>query len=295
MKKCLLWGTGLIFGQYYNTLQYYKWQNKIEIIGITSSEPYYTHIMGIPFIQTKDIDLSTFDRLIVMADSDSLRAISQKASILCISDSNIVPVKAMSIPGFDFDKYKAIRENVPSIIAPNCWAGLLYNKLGLEFKTPFINMFIGHEDYLKLLKDFNRYMNASLELVKYGYNRELNINYPIVKCADILLYFNHYHSFKEVEACWNRRKKRLNSKNMIVMFYDENIPDIDDFLHLEYEKKICFVPFSFKDESVFSMADINYTPDTPFWKIVNRGAAGYYYDLFELLLSNRFVRFTDFV
>lgn len=166
MKKCLLWGTGYMLGQYYKTILYYEKMGKVEICGITSDELYYKKIMGIDFIPKKDIDISSFDYLIIMAEADMLRAINKEAAAMGIDDSIIVPIKVMALPGFDFDKYQAIRKNVPTIICPNCWGGMIYNRLGLEFKSPFINMFESHDDFLKILKNIELYMKSELQLVE---------------------------------------------------------------------------------------------------------------------------------
>lgn len=256
---------------------------EVEICGITSDELYYKKIMGIDFIPKKDIDSSSFDYLIIMAEADMLRAINKEAVAMGIDDSTIVPIKVMTLPGFAFEKYQAIRKNVPTIISPNCWGGMIYNRL--EFKSPFINMFETHDDFLKILKNIELYMKAELQLVEMKYVEESDFSYPVVKCADVKLHCNHYHSFEEANQCWKRRKKRMNLSNSIVMLYDGDPDRINQFKKLEYKRKICFVPYASRDMDLMPLDYTRMVPEMSFWKIVNEGAQGYLYDLFELLLK----------
>ena len=78
-------------------------------------------------------------------------------------------------------------------------------------------MYESTEDYLKFLSDPKRYIAEDLELVEMGYNETLKINFPIAKCGDILLNFNHYESFETANECWERRKKRIDWDNLFVM------------------------------------------------------------------------------
>lgn len=289
MKKCLLWGTGDIFRMYFSMIMYYEEKGIIQIVGITSNERYYKSIMGIRFIEKADIDILSFDVLIVMADSFVLKSICIEAKEIGIDDSRIVPVKVITLPGFHFDKYSMIRKNVPTILSPNCWAGLLYHALGLEFMSPFINMHEDHDDYLKILKNLDLYMESSLEFVQMGYEIQKGSlkEFPIAKCADVTLYLNHYSSFEEANDCWERRKARLNLQNCLVMFYDYDMNRINEFCNLSFDRKICFVPFQSDNKNLVSLVYSDYMGNTPFFQVVNDGAKGYVYDLFDFMLYGR--------
>ena len=171
---------------------------------------------------------------------------------------------------------------------------MIYNRLGLEFKSPFINMFETHDDFLKILKNIELYMKSELQLVGMKYVEEAGFSYPVVKCADVTLYCNHYHSFEEANECWERRKKRMNLSNSIVMLYDGDPERINQFKNLEYKRKICFVPYASSDMDLMPLDYTRMVPEMSFWKIVNEGAQGYLYDLFELLLNNKMCLLTEF-
>lgn len=285
MKKCLVWGTGTVFHKYCNVLKYYELNSEIEIACVTSGDSYYSSVRGYGFINRDQIDVKAFDRIIVAADSYTAQAICRDIRSAGADDGIIVPINAMLLPGFDFDKYKLIRENAPTIICPNCWGGLTYSALGLEFGSPFINMFLDHDDYLKLLKNLEYYMECPLVFEEM--RNDLGTHeYPVAKCGDILLYFNHYYSFEEANSSWNRRKERINMDNIFVMFYDESAERIEEFLKLPYERKICFSPYEYNNSDVISISYQKYAPDKPLWKIVNDSAAGGLYDAFELFCNN---------
>ena len=118
-------------------------------------------------------------------------------------------------------------------------------------------MFFHDEDYLKFLNNPQKYINTKLSLKKECFVEETQKSYPICKCDDILLYFNHSESFEEANNTWEKRKKRINWDNIFVMMYTE-----DELSKLE------------------------------FWQIVNGSISGMFecYDLVELLCSGKILR-----
>jgi len=289
MKRCLIWGTGIVFKNNIRLIQYYEKIKKIKVIGVTSNESYYDSILCYSFIEKCNIDIKSFDILIIMAKGKTLLKIRKEAIEIGIDEEKIIPVYVMALPGFEFDKYSCIKKNVPTIFAPNCWGGITYNSLGLPFKSPFINMFENHADYIKFLKNPKYYISCPLEFKEMQYDSIIKRVYPVVKCGDIFLYFNHYLSFHEAMDCWNRRKERIDWNNIIVMFYDEDKNRVNEFYRLPYENKICFVPYPSDNEGVIAIDYKKKCPNKPFWQIVNGTASGsnLYYDVFELLLCNK--------
>lgn len=94
-------------------------------------------------------------------------------------------------------------KNKVSIIANSCWGGLTYNSLYLPFDSPFINLTISAEDYLKLLNDFEYYMSLPLLKVR---ERGIEGN-PIGRLDDVEIDFVHYRDFDKARTDWERRKK----------------------------------------------------------------------------------------
>ena len=100
---------------------------------------------------------------------------------------------------------KSLKNKTMSVIASNCNGALILHDLGVRFNSPFVNLWIKPKDYIKLLKDFDRYMAADLSEVF-----EDGISYPIGKLDDISIYFQHYESFEQAKEKWDERKKRID-------------------------------------------------------------------------------------
>ncbi len=291
--SCLLWGTFIAFGDYYQIIKYYELSGSIVVRGITSSVTMYRELGGYEFIPADQINSYSFDIVIAMSNSsESVNEICSEASNYGIEYWNVIPCSVMRLIGFDFDKYRELRKHPPSIFAPNCWGGNMYHRLGLRFESPFINMFEDHDDYLKILSDPKHYMSCELQFKEMIYEENLKRDYPVAVCDDVLLYFNHATSFDEANADWIRRRDRIDWDNLFVMFYDEDPKRVERFCDLQYKRKVCFVPFGSDRKDVIS---VNYRvnknmEEMPFFKIVNGMANGRwpYYDVFDLLLYNRF-------
>lgn len=167
----------------------------------------------------------------------------------------------------------------------------MYNYLGLKFCSPLINMWVGHTDYYKLLKAPEYYMELELVRDGIGYDSILKRDYPIAKCGDIQLHFNHYRSFEDADNCWNRRKKCIDWDNLFIMDFAENPEFIEEFQKLPYTRKICFVTFPTNESSLVFIDYKNSAVlgERALWEIVNRTAdARYlYYDVFQMLSNGK--------
>lgn len=166
---------------------------------------------------------------------------------------DVVPIHTLMQPCFDFDRWVKVKESNVSIIASHCWGGFLYNTLGLEFLSPFINLFIGADDFVTLLGDLRRYMELPLEYVGTSIDANTNKSYPIGKLGDVKINFNHYDTFEDACACWERRKKRINYNNILVEISTDDVQIIEKFLALPYENKICFTILPYEHENVISL------------------------------------------
>lgn len=129
----------------------------------------------------------------------------------CVLSSRI-----FSIFRFDFQKYINLYNSKISILANTCFGGLMYHRLGMEFTSPFINMWIAPSDFLKIVSDLDYYLSMDLVYVRNGWEQNLNREYPIMALGDVELLFNHYESVEQALTIWNRRLKRLNKNNIFV-------------------------------------------------------------------------------
>ncbi len=131
-----------------------------------------------------------------------------------------------------------LKNKKPSVIASNCNGAFILHDLGLRFNSPFVNLWIKPSDYLKLLQNFDKYMQADIiEITEEG------INYPIGRLIDINIYFQHYASFQEAVDKWKERRKRIDLDNLFILFTDRDGCTIDDLIvfdSLPFKNKVVF-------------------------------------------------------
>lgn len=130
-----------------------------------------------------------------------------------------------------------------SIICSNCIGGIIYHRLGLEFLSPTINLWMSQPDFLKFVLNMKEYLKLDLRFIEEKYE------YPVAELGDIRIHFNHYHSNSEAEDCWNRRKKRINFENLFIIMYDRDGITKKDMMQLEKVRCKNKVILSVKDYS----------------------------------------------
>lgn len=126
-----------------------------------------------------------------------------------------------------------------SIFSSNCIGGVIYHELGLEFLSPFINLYIEPKEFLKILKEPKKYMEY--ELVE---KRDGGEKYPVGVLNDVSIYGVHYNDFEELKLKWNQRKKRIDWNNVYVIMVERDgctRQDIEEFDKLDYAHKVVFV------------------------------------------------------
>ncbi len=130
-------------------------------------------------------------------------------------------------------KLKGIKD--VTIICNNCIGGILYKSFGLKFNSPFINLFINSEDFIKICLSLEDYINSDLVFI------DTSENYPVAMLKDAKIHFMHYHSKEEAALKWEERKRRVNYSELFFIFVqrdDCTIDDLKTFNSLTYKNKI---------------------------------------------------------
>lgn len=264
--KAIIWGYGYTYNINVNLIKYQEIQNKIEVMGITGKNCHFGYIDGYKYIRPEELMEVDFDFIIICA-GEYFDEICQEVHSLGISRKTIIDIDSFNIPMFDFAEYTRLFKTGISIIANNCWGGVVYHLLRMKFQSPFINMFEEDEDYIRLCENLRMYLDKKPEFAEMGYSDILEREYPIYKLGDVRLHFNHYTSNEVAEKKWNERVKRINWNNLFVMMYTEDRKIAEKFDKLNFDKKVCFVPFESNLESAYTLT--NYPEDKSFWEIVN--------------------------
>lgn len=133
---------------------------------------------------------------------------------------------------------KRLKNTEFSLFANNCNGGCICHDLDLQFRSPFVNLYLATPDYIKFLKNPQKYLNEPLIF----FNHESK-TYPVAKLSDIELFFVHYDSINEATEAWNRRKERICWDNLFVLMTDQDeCTDkvLNDFDSLPYKNKVVF-------------------------------------------------------
>lgn len=145
--------------------------------------------------------------------------------------------------------FKKLRKNLInkdfSLFSPNCYAGIIYHRLGLQFRSPTINLFFPvKKQYLKFVSNISYYLEKDLTFIK-----DSEYSCPVAMLDDVKIVFNHYHSEAEAISSWNKRKKRVNYDNIFIIF--------DDISDVSYNDLIEFNKISCKGKVIFTAKDYN--------------------------------------
>lgn len=126
-----------------------------------------------------------------------------------------------------------------TVISNNCWGGILYKDLNLPYGTPFVNMFMFADCYLKLVKNLDRYLASELTLSNVSRYFTDPSPYPIGFLDDIEIHFIHYTFKDPIIELWNRRKKRINRERIFFVLSERDgckPHHVQEFQSLKYNK-----------------------------------------------------------
>ena len=142
----------------------------------------------------------------------------------------------------------------------------MYHKFGLAYTTPTIWTYIFPEEYIRFLENLGWYLKQSLKfkketkhLMAQRFCKIMKRSYPIgVLGEDVEVHFMHYHTEEEALAKWTKRTKRVNLKNLFIVFSDGF--EFKEELLERYEK------LPFKHKIFFSSKPYNQHKSTVFVK-----------------------------
>ncbi len=126
-----------------------------------------------------------------------------------------------------------------TLIASNCTGAAMLHDLNLQFNSPFVNLWLLPKDFIKFCERIDHYVAQNLTFIE-----EPGIDYPVGLLGDIKIFFQHYSSKEEAFETWNRRKLRIDKRNIFIMFTDRDGCDYEDlvrFDHLKFQNKVVFV------------------------------------------------------
>lgn len=153
---------------------------------------------------------------------------------------------------FAKQRNKQLKNKDFTIIANNCWGGMIYESLDLPKQSPTVGSFFVASDFVKFCSDIPAYTSAELTFISpeesnhkdfIGRCFPSGISFPIGKIKDVEIFFMHYHDSTVAKETWERRCKRINYDKLIVKFNDQNDcteDDLNAFLALPLKNKFFF-------------------------------------------------------
>lgn len=289
MLNIIIWGTGKEYNRCFNLIKYFELTGEISVLGVMSDDKEIKNTLdGYRFYNKNQVRNVEFDYCLVAIQN--MGNILAEATELGISRQKLIPSRVLEIPYFNFEKYIRLKKEGLSILSVNCWAGICYHYLALEFQSPTINMFFSPSDFNKLIANLDYYLSLPLEFYEIRYDKILERDYPVGKMDDIYLHFNHYANFEDAVSAWERRKKRM-SNNIVVISSTTLKEEAIEFIKLPFKNKLIFVPeeLDIKSESVFP---VYYNGNMPIGMYSTRTANGSssMIDLLSFLCQMRYDR-----
>ncbi|KHD38327.1 hypothetical protein NL50_02145 [Clostridium acetobutylicum] len=253
MYKCLIWGVSDEYTMAYDKLLFETSKENLFIEALISKDKYAEYIDGKKVIDKAEISNYQFDYIIIF-NNERYSDIKNEALELGIPERKILNGKVFFTSNFDFKRYCKLIENPISIISNDCWGGKISNHLGLKFNSPFINLFLELDDYIKFLENMDYYLDQELKVEDEGDIYSCDIPKGSLGSGDnkIIINFNHNASFEEAKNDWEKRKKRINRKNLFIkMTLPANNEElVKRFDNLPYKNKVCFYPRPMKYKSI---------------------------------------------
>lgn len=293
MKKIIIWGIGKVYNQMRNNISYFEKMKQIKVEYILVNNPFMKKLDGYVVKSSEEIETLDYDYIIIMSD-DYYEEILNEALIKGVKRQKIIPYKILQIPNINLSRYFYLKEKQISVISNNCWGGVIYSTLGLECLSPFKNLYLTDEDYLKVISNLEYYIKLEPVFDRLEKDPHSGNQYPILKLKDIEIHCNHSDSYKDAIRDWNRRKIKLNYNNLFYEMYTEKRESAEKFYKITLNSNsICFVPWETKKEKTLTL---QMAPNQKeFYEAVNSnatiGSNALKYELVELLLGNVYTRY----
>lgn len=128
-----------------------------------------------------------------------------------------------------------------TIISNDCCGGVIYKQLGKKFCSPFVNLFLNYDDFIKTIFNLKIFLDNNVNQIR------TNKNYPVgeIKFGDdvVKINFMHYSSFELAISKWEERKKRILYNKIIIVFNLTNELDVKNVEKYVSLMKECKYPY----------------------------------------------------
>ena len=78
---------------------------------------------------------------------------------------------------------RRLRNHDVSIFCNNCVGAVISHDLGLQFRSPFVNVWLYPNDYLKFCENLQHYLSCNLDFISYN-----EVGYPVARLDDVTIF-----------------------------------------------------------------------------------------------------------
>lgn len=116
---------------------------------------------------------------------------------------------------------KKLRQNLKNTTAtflcPNCIGGHIFHDLGLQFRSPTVNLMIFQPHFVKFVHNLEGYLqNDFVPFVDPAFP------VPCARLGDIDIHFTHYKTLEEGISKWKIRADRMDRDNMFIFLTERD-------------------------------------------------------------------------
>ncbi len=174
-------------------------------------------------------------------------------------------IKTLIFNLFFYNGYqKKIRAKINNedftIISNNCFAGSIYQDLGLEYRSPTVGLFFYSDCYMKFVDNIKYYMELELDFISKSKYHDNKLSYPVGILDDVEIHFLHYTTEKKAKEKWDKRKARINYDNIFYIFSDRdgfNDENYEDFLRFNAKKILFSANEKYKSEDTIILKEFS--------------------------------------
>ena len=154
--------------------------------------------------------------------------------IIAIRNKICIAIKNLVNKRYERKMRKRLKNDQFSIICSSCIGGVIYHRLGKQFLSPTINMWMKQKEFLIFVENLDEALEQELVFIETEYD------HPVAQIATkggkVNLYFNHAKTEEEAEENWIRRKGRVDRDNLFIIMYDLGDVTEEDILRLDKVK-----------------------------------------------------------
>lgn len=269
----VIWGAGKEFLACFSSVQRQEEKGNLKILAISPAEVFYKNIYGYPAVSHQEIKALNPDLVISAVPPQSQSSVYHMAQTLGLSRKKFVRGDVFTLPDFDLQDYMALRDKPVSVVADNCFAGLLYHHLDLPFASPTINMWISSTDFVMLSTGLRDYMNEEIVLDSWRWQTDAKHDYPIMRIGDVRMHCNHTASAGAAKEDWEKRKQRICYDNLLFIMRAATKEQLEEF-SLIPGRKLCFTSLETKmPKTCFLPAQ---KANMELWRVQNGGVPGFF-------------------